>query len=77
MVNINAKQMADDFEKMIWHLDEPIADFSALNVMYISELAKKNGIKVLLSGLVMIYLLDIEDTRQSILKNIGLGYQLK
>ena len=36
--------------KMIWHLDEPIADFSALNVLYISELAKKNGIKVLLSG---------------------------
>ena len=42
--------MANDFEKMIWHLDEPIADFSALNVLYISELAKKNGIKVLLSG---------------------------
>lgn len=50
IVKVSPRQMADDFEKMIWHLDEPIADFSALNVLYISELAKKNGMKVLLSG---------------------------
>ncbi len=50
IIKVNSRQMADDFEKMIWHLDEPIADFSALNVLYISELAKQNGIKVLLSG---------------------------
>lgn len=50
IVEVSPRQMANDFERMIWHLDEPIADFSALNVLYISELARKNGMKVLLSG---------------------------
>ena len=35
---------------MVKQLDEPIADPASLNVLFISELAKKNGIKVLLSG---------------------------
>lgn len=39
-----------DIEKMIYHLDEPQADPAPLNAMYISELAKSQGIKVLLSG---------------------------
>ena len=40
----------NDLPKMIYHLDEPQADPAPLNVLYISELAKQNGIKVLLSG---------------------------
>ncbi len=40
----------DDLQKMIYHLDEPLADPAPLNALYISELARKNGIKVLLSG---------------------------
>ena len=43
-------EMAHDLEKMIYHLDEPQADVSALNVMYISRYAKDMGIKVLLGG---------------------------
>ena len=35
---------------MIFQLDEPLADPAALNVLYISHLARKQGIKVLLSG---------------------------
>jgi asparagine synthase (glutamine-hydrolysing) len=35
---------------MIWQLDEPLADPAPLNVLYICELARKGGIKVLLSG---------------------------
>jgi len=35
---------------MVWQLDEPLADPAPLNVLYISELARRNGIKVLLSG---------------------------
>ncbi len=42
--------MADDFERLIYQLDEPEADPAALNSLYIAELARKNGIKVLLSG---------------------------
>jgi asparagine synthase (glutamine-hydrolysing) len=42
--------MAEHFEEMIWRLDEPQADTAPLNVLYICELARKNGIKVLLSG---------------------------
>ena len=35
---------------MIWYLDEPIADPASLNTFYIAEAARKQGIKVLLSG---------------------------
>jgi asparagine synthase (glutamine-hydrolysing) len=43
-------EMADDLEAMVWQLDEPQADFAALNVLYISRLARQHGITVLLSG---------------------------
>ncbi|NCI49102.1 asparagine synthase (glutamine-hydrolyzing) [Sediminibacterium roseum] len=39
-----------DFDKMIWHLDEPQADAAPLNVLNISRLARETGIKVLLGG---------------------------
>ncbi len=39
-----------DFDKMIWHLDEPQADSAPLNVYHIAKGAKENGIKVLLGG---------------------------
>ena len=44
------KEMVDQVEKMIYHLDEPQADPASLNVLFISQLARANGIKVLLSG---------------------------
>lgn len=50
IVKISSDKMVGDIEKMIRILDEPIADPAALNVFYISELARKNDIKVLLSG---------------------------
>jgi asparagine synthase (glutamine-hydrolysing) len=37
--------------KIIWHLDEPIADPAAINTYLISQEARKHGIKVLLSGM--------------------------
>jgi len=49
-VEIEANRMAGDLERMIWQLDEPLADPAPLNVLYICELARKNGMKVLLSG---------------------------
>jgi len=42
--------MADELPRMVWQLDEPQADLSALNVLFISQLAREHGIKVLLSG---------------------------
>jgi asparagine synthase (glutamine-hydrolysing) len=50
VVSIDAQQMATDLEAMIAQLDEPLADPAALNVLYISRLARSGGIKVLLSG---------------------------
>lgn len=50
VVQINSSKIANDIELMIKTLDEPIADPAALNVLYISRLAKEQGIKVLLSG---------------------------
>jgi asparagine synthase (glutamine-hydrolysing) len=42
--------MALDLESMVSMLDEPLADPAPLNVLYISRLARQQGIKVLLSG---------------------------
>jgi asparagine synthase (glutamine-hydrolysing) len=50
VVQINSNKMANDIELMVKTLDEPIADPAALNVLYISQLARERGIKVLLSG---------------------------
>lgn len=41
----------DLLPKMIWHLDEPIADPSAINTYLISKTAKDEGISVLLNGM--------------------------
>jgi asparagine synthase (glutamine-hydrolysing) len=49
-VEIDSARMASDLEKMVYLLDEPLADPAALNVLYISQLARSQGIKVLLSG---------------------------
>ncbi|WP_121356722.1 asparagine synthase (glutamine-hydrolyzing) [Flavisolibacter nicotianae] len=40
----------DNFDKMIWHLDEPQADAAPLNVYDICLNARQQGIKVLLGG---------------------------
>lgn len=50
VVRIDSSTMAADLEQMIYQLDEPLADPAALNVLYISQLARSRGIKVLLSG---------------------------
>jgi asparagine synthase (glutamine-hydrolysing) len=50
VVTVNSNQIADDLQSMVTQLDEPLADPASLNVRYISQLAKKQGIKVLLSG---------------------------
>ena len=43
-------QVCELLEKMIYHLDEPQADPAPLNVFLICEQARKQGVKVLLSG---------------------------
>jgi asparagine synthase (glutamine-hydrolysing) len=50
VITVDADGMADDLERMIWQLDEPLADPAPLNVLYISQLARQRGVKVLLSG---------------------------
>jgi asparagine synthase (glutamine-hydrolysing) len=50
IVPVDATDMAHDLERMVFQLDEPLADPAPLNVLYISELARRHGIKVLLSG---------------------------
>ncbi|TRU02498.1 MAG: asparagine synthase (glutamine-hydrolyzing) [Microcystis aeruginosa Ma_AC_P_19900807_S300] len=42
--------IVQDFDKMIWHLDEPQADAAPLNVFNISSFARNCGIKVLIGG---------------------------
>ena len=50
VVQIDAARMAGDLENMVALLDEPLADPAPLNVLYISKLAREQGMKVLLSG---------------------------
>lgn len=42
--------IAKDFDRMIWHLDEPQADPAPLNVLNISKRAAEMGFKVLIGG---------------------------
>ena len=42
--------MLDRLEEMVYFLDEPTADLAALNTLLISELARSQGMTVLLSG---------------------------
>ena len=50
IVTVDSDSLIRNLEKMVWMLDEPLGDPAPLNVLYISEIAKKNGMKVLLSG---------------------------
>ncbi len=50
VVQVNSEDIVKEIENMVWQLDEPIADPAALNIFFISKLAKSKGIKVLLSG---------------------------
>jgi asparagine synthase (glutamine-hydrolysing) len=43
-------QMIDQLETMLYHLDEPQADPAPINTLFIAQLARQHGIKVLLSG---------------------------
>ena len=50
VIDVTANNLSADIDKMIWYLDEPIADPASLNTFYIAEAARKQGMKVLLSG---------------------------
>jgi asparagine synthase (glutamine-hydrolysing) len=43
-------EMVDELHNMVFHLDEPQADPAPINALFISRLARRHGIKVLLSG---------------------------
>jgi asparagine synthase (glutamine-hydrolysing) len=48
---VDAKvDILQDFDKMIWHLEEPQADPAPLNVLNICERARQMGFKVLIGG---------------------------
>jgi asparagine synthase (glutamine-hydrolysing) len=49
-VPISSARLAADVERMVYQLDEPMADPASLNVLYISQAARQQGIEVLLSG---------------------------
>jgi asparagine synthase (glutamine-hydrolysing) len=43
-------EMAEQFTKAVYHVEEPQADPATVNVLFITELARQHGMKVLLSG---------------------------
>ena len=50
LVNITATDLMKDWEKLCWHQEEPFASSSSYAQYKVYELAKENGIKVLLDG---------------------------
>jgi asparagine synthase (glutamine-hydrolysing) len=54
-VNLNVIEVQPDImallPKIVHHLDEPIGDSAAINTFLICDAARKNGVKVLLSGM--------------------------
>ena len=48
-LELTASDLADNIERIAWHLDEPIGDPAAFAVLKVCELAR-NHVKVLLSG---------------------------
>lgn len=50
VITVDSDKLASGLENMVAMLDEPLADPAPLNVLYISQLARESGIKVLLSG---------------------------
>ena len=48
-LELSAKDLADNIERIAWHLDEPVGDPAAFAVLKICELARGH-VKVLLSG---------------------------
>jgi len=50
VVQVDAAHLAAELELMVWQLDEPLADPAPLNALNICRLARKQGVKVLLSG---------------------------
>lgn len=49
-ITVDASTLSTQIEQMIRHMEEPVADPAALNVLLISQLARSHNIKVLLSG---------------------------
>ncbi len=43
-------EMVEELPSMLYHLDEPQADPAPINALFISQLARRHGVKVLLSG---------------------------
>jgi asparagine synthase (glutamine-hydrolysing) len=47
---IKPQEIIQDINKIIWHLEEPLADPTAIPLYYLSNLTKQQGIKSILSG---------------------------
>lgn len=50
VVTVTSEQLVAQLHEMVYILDEPLADPATVNVLFISQLARKNGCTVLLSG---------------------------
>ncbi|MBX9767941.1 MAG: asparagine synthase (glutamine-hydrolyzing) [Bdellovibrionales bacterium] len=50
-VELSAGDFVKQFPKLVWDMDDPIGDIAAFGYWSVNQLAHKNGIRVLLSGL--------------------------
>ena len=50
VVTVTSEQLVAQLQEMVFQLDEPLADPATVNVLFISQLARRSGCTVLLSG---------------------------
>jgi asparagine synthase (glutamine-hydrolysing) len=50
-IEISPRMVRDQFESVVWALDEPVGDPAAHNALLLAQAARRHGMKVMLSGL--------------------------
>jgi asparagine synthase (glutamine-hydrolysing) len=49
-IDVSPSDIINNIERMVFELDEPLADPACLNLRFMAEAARRDGVKVLLSG---------------------------
>lgn len=49
-IEIRIDELADTWDRLMWHLDEPIAGPGAFPQLFVCDLARRHGVKVVLGG---------------------------
>lgn len=49
-MSLNTDSLLDTYQKIVWFNEQPVLSFSSVGFYYLMQLARQNGVKVILSG---------------------------